>query len=323
MPVVYRTWLLVAIAAAVVVVLAALPSVLKPYPLALGTQILIYGIFAMSLNLLVGYTGLPSLGHASYFGVAAYTVAILTTKYAVTFWGCLAAAVVLASALSAVFGLLALRARGVYFLMITLALSMVVWGLVYRWAALTNGDNGIAGITAPDLGLPWSFADRKNFYYLSLVAFLAVFALILLIVRSPFGKSLQGIRESEDRMASLGYHVWLHMYLAFIMAGALAGIAGTLWSYYNSFVSPYEVGFVNSVEALLMVVLGGPGTVVGPVLGAALLVFVKNFVALYTQRWLLVIGGIYIMLVLLRPSGIVGAPLAAQKRQRGPGKDGT
>lgn len=314
MPVERTPWLPLVIAVAAVAVLAALPVVLGPYPRALVTQALIYGIFAMSLDLLLGYTGLPSLGHGSYFGVAAYAVAILTTRYQVGFWGCLAAAVVLVGALGAVFGLVALRARGVYFLMITLALAMLVWGLAYRWVALTNGDNGISGVTGPELGLPWSFAERRNFYYLSLVVFVAVFALLFLIVRSPFGKSLQGIRESEERMASLGYHVWLHKHLAFIISAALAGVAGTLWSYYNGFVSPVDVGFINSVEVLLMVALGGPGTVVGPVLGAALLVFVKNFVALYTQRWLFIVGGIYVCLVLLRPGGIVRTASPAPTR---------
>ena len=314
MPVERTRWLPVAVAAVVLAALAAVPLVLGPYPRALVTQALISAIFAMSLDLLLGYTGLPSLGHGCYFGVAAYAVAILTTRFQVGFWGCLAAAIVLVGSLGAVFGLVALRARGVYFLMITLALAMVVWGLAYRWVDLTNGDNGISGITGPELGLPWSFADRRNFYYLSLVAFVAVFALLFLVVRSPFGKSLQGIRESEERMASLGYHVWLHKYLAFVIAAALAGVAGTLWAYYNNFVSPVDVGFINSVEVLLMVALGGPGTVVGPVLGAAVLVFVKNFVALYTQRWLFIVGGIYVCLVLLRPGGIVRATSQAQTR---------
>jgi branched-chain amino acid transport system permease protein len=276
--------------------LVVLPPVLSAYPLTLLTQGLIYAIFAMSLDLLLGYTGLASLGHAAYFGVAAYVVAILTTAHQAGFWTCLILALLAAILVSAVFGLVAIRAVGVYFLMITLALGMV-----------TQGDNGISGVPRPTLG-PWSFRDQTAFYYLTLVTFLVAFGLLLLIVRSPFGMSLRGIRESEGRMRSLGYNVWLHKYLAFILAAAFAGLAGFLWAYYNGFVSPVEVQLITSVETLLMVALGGPGTLVGPALGAGIIVFLKNFVSLYTKRWLLILGGVYICVILFAPLGILGAP---------------
>ena len=157
------------------------------------------------------------------------------------------------------------------------------------------------------LGLPWSFEDQTAFYYLTLAAFLLAFGLLLLIVRSPFGMSLQGIRESEGRMRSLGYNVWIHKYVAFILAGGFAGLAGVLWAYYNGFVSPVEVQLITSVETLLMVALGGPGTLVGAALGAGAIVFLKNFVSVYTKRWLLILGGVYICVILFAPMGIVGA----------------
>ena len=291
--------------------LVALPPFLPAYPLTLLTQALIYAVFAMSLDILLGYTGLPSLGHAAYFGVAAYVVAIFATEYQAGFWTCLGLAVLAALITSALFGLVAIRALGVYFLMITLALGMVVWGLAFRWVSLTKGDNGISGVPRPSLG-PWSFADQFAFYYLTLATFLLAFALMLLIVRSPFGMSLLGIRESEGRMRSLGYNVWLHKYVAFILAGGFAGVAGVLWAYYNGFVSPVEVQLVTSVETLLMVALGGPGTLVGPAVGAGAIVFLKNFVSVYTKRWLLILGGVYICVILFAPQGIVGA----LKRQR-------
>lgn len=125
-------------------------------------------------------------------------------------------------------------------------------------------------------------------------------------MRSPFGMSLKGIRESERRMRSLGYNVWLHKYLAFILAGAFAGLAGVLWAYYNGFVSPVEIQLVTSVEALLMVAMGGPGTLIGPALGAGVIVFLKNFVSVYTRRWLLILGGVYICVILFAPQGILG-----------------
>jgi branched-chain amino acid transport system permease protein len=287
--------------------LLLLPPLLSSYLLTLLTQVLILAVMAMSLDLLLGYTGLPSLGHAAYLGLGAYSVAILTTRYGVNFWVTLPAGLLLATAASAVFGLVALRARGVYFLMITLALNMVVWGLAHRWVSLTQGDNGISGIPKPDLALPWSPRSPIAFYYFALVFFLVAFWILSRIVRSPFGHSLVGIQESESRMQVLGYHVWLHKFLAFVIAGAFSGLSGVLWAYYNGFVSPSDVELAISVEALLMVALGGRGTLVGPALGAGLIVFLKNQVSVYTHRWLLIMGAVYIGTIVYAPQGILGA----------------
>jgi len=284
--------------------LVAVPPFLSAFPLTLLTQALIFATFAMSLDLLLGYTGLPSLGHAAYFGVAAYVVAIFTTEYQAGFWTCLVLALLAATATAAAFGLIAIRALGTYFLMITLALGMVVWGLAFRWVSLTKGDNGISGVPRPSLGLPWAFTNQTAFYYLTLVTFLLAFGLLFLIVRSPFGMSLKGIRESERRMRSLGYNVWLHKYLAFILAGTFAGLAGVLWAYYNGFVSPTYLELTAASEVFLMVTLGGPGTLVGPVLGAGTIVLLKNVISAYTQRWLLILGAIYIITILGAPKGL-------------------
>jgi branched-chain amino acid transport system permease protein len=286
--------------------LALAPPLLPGFALTLLTQILIYAIFAMSLDLLLGYAGLASLGHAAYFGLAAYVVAIMTTAHQASFAACVPAAILGAAALAALFGLVAIRAVGTYFLMITLALGMVAWGLAFRWVSVTMGDNGIAGIARPTLaGL--SLADPLPFYYLVLVAFALAFALLSVLVRSPFGLSLQGIREAERRMRALGYDVWLHKYVAFVLAGTFAGLAGALWAYYDGFVSPVEVHLVTSVETLLMVALGGPGTLVGPALGSAIIVLFKNLLSIYTKRWLLLLGLLYITVIVLAPRGILGA----------------
>jgi branched-chain amino acid transport system permease protein len=191
--------------------------------------------------------------------------------------------------------------------MITLALGMVVWGLAFRWVSMTKGDNGISGVSRPALGLPWDLATPLPFFYFTLACAALAWLLLGLLVRSPFGMSLKGIRESESRMKSLGYDVWLHKYLAFVLSGVFAGFAGVLWAYYNGFVSPVDVQLVTSVEALLMVALGGSGTLVGPALGAVLIVFLKNFVSVYTKRWLLILGAVYIGVILFAPRGIVGA----------------
>ena len=297
----------IAVIAIVIVVAAAAAPLLPSYPLTLLTQAVIVAILAMSLDLLLGYTGLSSLGHAAYFGVAAYAVGILATEKQAGFLVCLVAGLAMAALTAALFGLLAIRAVGTYFLMITLALGMVVWGLAFRWVSMTKGDNGIAGIPRPDVGLPWSLWSPLPFFYFALAAMLLAWGLLALIVRSPFGLSLKGIRESEARMRALGYNVWLHKYLAFVLAGTFAGFAGVLWAYYNGFVSPVDVQLVTSVETLLMVALGGPGTLAGPALGAAVIVFLKNFVSVYTKRWLLILGAVYIGVILFAPRGIFGA----------------
>jgi branched-chain amino acid transport system permease protein len=290
-----------------IVILLVGPPALSSFLLSLLTQALIYSILAMSLDLILGYTGLASLGHAAYFGLGAYSVGILATRHGAGFWTTLLVGIVAALVVAAVFGLLALRATGVYFLMITLALGMVVWGLAHRWVSLTQGDNGISGIPRPNIGLPISFTGGLSFYYLALAGFLAALALLRLVVRSPFGRSLVGIRESESRMRTLGYHVWLHKYLAFLVAGGVGGLAGVLWTYYNGFVSPADLELATSVEVLLMVALGGRGTLIGPALGAAVIVALKNLVSIWTHRWLLILGAVYIATIVYAPEGIVGS----------------
>ena len=293
---------------AALVVAAVIAPTLPSYPLTLLTQVAIMAILAMSLDILLGYTGLASLGHAAYFGAAAYAVGILATERQAGFVVCFVAGVILATALAAMFGLIAIRATGTYFLMITLALGMVVWGLAFRWVSLTKGDNGIAGVPRPDLPLlPWSLAAPLPFFYFVLVAAALAWAALGTLARSPFGLTLQGIRESESRMRALGYDVWLHKYLAFVISGGFAGFAGVLWAWYNGFVSPVDVQLVTSVETLLMVALGGPGTLAGPALGAAVIVFLKNFVSVYTKRWLLILGAVYIGVILFAPRGVLGA----------------
>ncbi len=285
----------------------ALAPVLPAYPLTLLTQAAIIAVLAMSLDVLLGYTGLPSLGHAAYFGIAAYTVAILATERQIGLAGCLVAALLLATATAAVFGVLAIRATGTYFLMITLALGMVVWGLAFRWVSMTKGDNGIAGVPRPELGLPWSLAAPLPFFYFALGAAALAWGAMGVLVRSPFGLGLKGIRESESRMRALGYNVWLHKYLAFVISGFFAAFAGVLWAYYNGFVGPADVQLVTSVETLLMVALGGPGTLAGSAFGAVAIVFLKNFVSVYTKRWLLILGAVYIGVILFAPRGVLGA----------------
>jgi branched-chain amino acid transport system permease protein len=299
-----RAWLIAG--AAVLLVLLLLPLGLSSYQTSLATKMLILALFAMSLDLLLGYTGLASLGHAAFFGIAAYAVALLTLRAGWNPWATLPIALASATLTGALYGLLALRARGTYFLMITLALAQVLWGIAFGWRTMTGGDDGLPNVPRPALALPWSLSDTVPFYYFALIVVALASALLVCIVRSPFGYALRGIRESESRMLALGYNAWRYKYLAFVLAAAFAGLSGALYAYYNGFVGIEYLHVVRSAEALIMVILGGAGTLVGPAIGAALIVLLENVISNYTQRWLMVLGAIYVVVTLFAPRGLAG-----------------
>ena len=300
----------------ILMVVAALLAVLVitpfsgSYVIVLVTHALIFGILAMSLDILLGYTGLPSLGQAAYLGMGAYLTAVLATRYQFgldwTFWVVVVLGILIAAATAAFFGLFAIRATGVYFLMITLALGMCVWGLAYRWNSLTGGDNGIVLPPRPEFGI--ELADDVTYFYLVFGFFAVSLATLYLLVRSPFGHSLVGIRENELRMRILGYNTWLHKYIAFIIAGGYGGLAGVLWAQAHGLVSPEDVILATSVDALLMVVLGGPGTLVGGAIGAGIVVFLREYLSTLVPWWQYVLGGVYVLTILYLPGGLMGLP---------------
>jgi branched-chain amino acid transport system permease protein len=309
-----RKWVFVVLG--VLLALALVAPYSGPFILLLITQALIFGIMAMSVDLLLGYTGLPSLGQAAYLGVGAYLTAILATRYEFglgwDFWMVLVLGVICGALTAALFGLIAIRATGVYFLMITLALGMCVWGLAYRWNALTGGDNGLNVPFRPTFGIDLS--DDVTFFFVVWGFFVVTLAALYVLVHSPFGRSLVGIRESELRMRILGYHTWLHKYLAYIIAGGLGGLAGVLWAHLSGLVSPEDIILTTSVDALLMVVLGGPGTLVGGAIGAAVVVFIREYLSTQVGWWQYVLGGVYIITILYLPDGLMG--ILARLRQR-------
>jgi branched-chain amino acid transport system permease protein len=291
-------------AALAVVLLAAayLPYMVGPFYVSLATQALFFGLFALSINLISGFGGMITLGHAGLMGVAGYALAILSVNEG---WG-LAAAIVGALAativVSAFFALLVVRTRGTYFVMVTLAEGMVIWGIALRWSELTGGENGIPGVPKPD------FADAYwQFYYLVLAVVAVCTVLIALLVRSPFGLGLKGIRDAEDRLAPLGYNAAVHKLIAFTISGFFAGVAGLLLAMYNSFVGPSDVFFLASAEGLLMSILGGIATVSGAFAGAAVVVVVTNWVSTYVDRWQTLLGVVFVLVVLFAPDGIAGA----------------
>jgi branched-chain amino acid transport system permease protein len=282
------------------------------YYVNIASQILFYAIFALGVNVLAGYAGLVSLGHAGLFGIAAYGGAkIMTAGYghlAVTF-GALALTILAA----AVFAVLALRGTGLAFVMITVALGQIVWGVAYRWISITNGDNGIAirGRPSP-LGL--SLTSPESFYWATLVVFLLAVASMAVFVASPFGASLRGTRDQPRRMNALGYHVWMIRFVAFLFSGFWSGVAGLLYLYYNQFVSPQAVALTASAEALLMVIAGGTATLLGPIMGAALVVVVKNVASAHIERWNFVLGAIFVVIVVFMPEGLVPGTVRRWRR---------
>lgn len=269
-----------------------------------ASRILIAAIFAISLNLLVGYGGLMSLGHSAFLGSAAYTVAWLSVQQG---WGhlpAITAALVLTIIIAALFGLLALRAQGIGFLMITLALGQIVWGLAFRWVGVTGGENGITGLKRPTpFGLNLDAAS--TYYFAVVLVFLLVCLAVARFIRSPFGVSLRGTRDQARRMSALGYNVWLIRWLTYIIAGLLAGVAGILDVYLQNFISPYSLSLAESATVLLMVIVGGSSTMLGPVLGAVIVLTFSQVVSSYFDHWHFALGMLYLIVVIFMPNGIL------------------
>jgi branched-chain amino acid transport system permease protein len=270
----------------------------------LASQILIATIFALSLNLLVGFGGMTSLGHASYLGVAAYISALLTSRYGFGHGSAAILSIAGTAAMAAFFGIIALRATGLGFLMITLALSQVLWGLAYRMSDVTNGDNGIAGLTRP---MPFgiSLDSAVSFYWFALVVASVAFVMMAIFVSSSFGSSLKGVRDQPRRMAALGFNPWMIRWITFIYAGFWGGVSGLLYVYYNKYIHPSSLSTTSSAEALLGVIAGGSGTLGGPIVGAALVLLLKNYASAYVERWNMLLGLVFLFIVLVMPTGIV------------------
>lgn len=292
------------VAVVALLLLATLPLIVGDFYINLATQVLIAVVFSASLNILVGYAGLPSLGHAAFLGFAGYICAGTTVSLGLPPLASALLALAGTTLLAAIFGAIALRASGLGFLMITLALAQVVWGLAYRWVGLTNGDNGITGLTRPHpFGL--SLDSAAAYYWVSLLVTAVTLLFIATMVGSAYGASLQGTRDQPRRMAALGHNVWLVRWVAFIIAGFWAGIAGLLYVYYQRYMHPSVLSMATSAEGLLGVIAGGSGTLAGPVVGAALVVILKNYASIYIERWNMLMGAVFVLIVLVMPDGIV------------------
>lgn len=269
------------------------------------TEILIFALFAMSLGLLVGCVGLVSLGHAAFFGTAAYAAGLLSTRASPALILTLPAGVAAGTLAALVIGVFALRATGVYFLMLTLAFAQMAHAVAHQWTWLTGGTNGLSGIPRPALpGIDVS--GPVPFYYLVLLVVTAATLVLRRITASPFGAALAGIRENEPRMRAMGFDTFRLQLAAFVLAGAVAALSGVLYAYYNGFVSPDDLYWTRSGEVLVMVLLGGAGTLAGPAVGAAVVLTLQNVASSVTARWTLIMGAAFITVVLAAPKGLAG-----------------
>ncbi len=285
-----------------VVWIGVLPVILPAYGVRLATEVFIMSIFVLSLGFIIGYAGLVSLGHAAFFGLGAYTVALLG-KTAGSSYVLIAAAIVIAGLMAFITGWLFMKTSGAYFLMITLAFSQVLFAVFYKWKDATNGADGMSVSAMLDLGFG-PIRGQMGMYYFMAVSLLLCYFLLFRYIASPAGRVTIGIKENENRMRALGYKTRSYKLIAYTVSGAMAGYAGAMYAYFNKFVSPETLSWHFSGEALVMAIIGGVGSLFGPPIGAALFVILQNYVSTFTERWPIVMGVIFIIFVLYGRGGI-------------------
>ena len=290
----------------------------------LANDVVIWALFATSLNLLVGYTGLVSFGHAAYFGIGAYTTGILMKKAGVTFLLAFPAAGLVAGLFALLFGFFCVRLTKIYFAMLTLAFAQIVWAICFKWNEVTGGEQGMPEIPYPDFGwlervvsvLPvvGGYRTSEYFYFLTLVLVAVCFWILRRIVASPFGRMLTTIRENPERAEFIGVNVRRFELAAFVLAGGFAGLAGGLFGIFNRGVFPDFAYWTKSSEVLIMTLLGGMGAFYGPALGALVLLWLNQQIVSVTEYWPLILGSILVILLFVFPGGLAGALGALRDR---------
>ena len=279
-----------------------------PYK-ALATQIIIWGLFALGFNVCLGYTGMLSFGHAAYFGVGAYTAGIVLIRLWENIWFALFAGLVMGALLALVLGYLCIKRRGIYFAMLTLAFAQLVYFVAFQWVDLTGGDNGLRNIPVVPLsffGVSIDIHTPIRFYFFVLFfVFLSLLALNR-ILQSPFGHVLQAVRENEQRARSCGYEATNVRWVAFIISGAISGLAGGLHALYLHFVGIDSLYYSTSGQVIMMTLLGGMGSFIGPFIGAGVFLYLEDVLSIITPNWMIFLGVIFVLCVLFFPSGIWG-----------------
>ncbi|UCB49079.1 MAG: branched-chain amino acid ABC transporter permease [Deltaproteobacteria bacterium] len=289
-----------------------------PYK-ALATQIIIWGLFALGYNVCLGYTGMLSFGHAAYFGVGAYTTGIVLIRLWENVWFGLLSGLIMGAVTAIILGYLCIKRRGIYFAMLTLAFAQLLYFIAFQWVDLTGGDNGLRNIPAVPLTLPGISIDiypPLRFYFF--VLFFVVLALLVLnrILQSPFGHVLQAVRENEPRARSCGYETSNVRWLAFILSGTISGLAGGLYALYLHFVGIESLYWITSGQVVMITLLGGMGSFIGPFIGAGVFLFLEDVLSALTANWMIFLGIIFVLCVLFFPSGVWGTikELATRKR---------
>ena len=289
----------------------------------IATDVAILALFALSLNLLLGYTGLVSFGHAAYFGIGAYTSAIMMKTLGLPFWLAWPAAGLAGGLFALVFGFFCVRLTKIYFAMLTLAFAQIVWAVCFKWNDVTGGEQGMPNVPYPSLGwmaaIPGldGFRVGDRFYLLTLTLVAIAVAALRRIVASPFGRILTLIRENPERAEFIGIDVRRYQLAAFAIAGIFAGLAGSLFGIFNRGVFPDFAYWTKSAEVLIMTILGGMGHFWGPAVGAAALTILNLQITAYTEYWPLILGGILILLLFAFPGGLVGTTVDLARRLRG------
>ncbi len=286
---------------AILILVGFIPLTGSRYYVFLFTDILIFALFALSLNLLLGYTGLVSFGQAAYFGIGCYAYALLMKKAGITFGFAFPIAGIFGAAAALIIGFFCVRLTKIYFAMLTLAFSQVVWAIIFKWNALTGGDTGIYGIDFPP------FMDSKvKFFYFTLIVVGVSTMILRRIVNSPFGRILTTIRENPERTEFIGINVKLFQLLAFIISGFFSAISGALFAVFNHSIFPDFCYWPVSAEVLIMTLVGGMYSFFGPMVGAAVLLYLRLEVTSYTEYWPFILGTILVLLLFFFPGGIVG-----------------
>jgi branched-chain amino acid transport system permease protein len=313
------TRITLALAVVGVAALALLPQFADRYHIQLFTRIMVMAIFAMSLGLLVSGAGLVSFGHAAFFGLGAYTLALIAAKEAASVWVALPLAIACTAVAALAVGALAVRTAGIYFIMLTLAFAQMFYFLFNDWKAL-GGSDGLYVATRPTVEIAGTtllnLNNRPTLFYVVLGAIIVVYLLIGVLMRSPFGKTISGIRVNEHRMRALGYSTYRYKLVVFVIAGAIAGLAGFLYATQNTYVNPALMGWRESGLVLMMVILGGMRSRLGPIVGAFALVLIEDVFQGLTERWLLLVGLFVIAVVLLLPNGLAGLLERLQPRRK-------
>lgn len=267
-------------------------------------NVLVFAIAAMGLDFLGGFGGLISLGQAGFLGLGAYGV-VIAEVHGFGPWAAIGIALGTVLAVGLVAGVVAVRVSGISFVIVTLAIGQILWGLSYEWTSLTSGDNGIPLTASPHLG-PLDFSNALTLHLATLVVFLVCLGLLVVFVRSPFGLTLRGLKANEPRLRALGYRSGLHRYIGFVISVMFAGIAGILYVFANQLMSPTTMNFSQDGFLVLMVVLGGLGSLWGPCLGALVIVLFQQEISIYVARWETLMGVVFIAAVIFTPDGIWG-----------------